>query len=147
YPDLKFYIAGRSMPDWLANIKLPNVIILGEIEDVKLFFASKQVMIVPVLSGSGVRVKIIEGMTAAKMVITSTIGAEGIDYTDRKNIWIAETPLDYLNAVVAIVENPAIAEQIGQEARKLILEQHDSEVVLATLLNFYHQLLSSTVDR
>ncbi|MEG1910141.1 MAG: glycosyltransferase, partial [Bacteroidales bacterium] len=120
---------------------------LGEIEDVKLFFASKQVMIVPVLSGSGVRVKIIEGMTAAKMVITSTIGAEGIDYTDRKNIWIAETPLDYLNAVVAIVENPAIAEQIGQEARKLILEQHDSEVVLATLLNFYHQLLSSTVDR
>lgn len=143
YPDLRFYIAGRSMPTWLLNMKLPNVIVLGEIEDVKLFMASKQMMIVPILSGSGVRVKIIEGMTAAKMIITSSIGAEGIDYTDRKNIWIAETPLDYVNAIVAGVENPEMAEQIGQEARKLILEQHDCEKILDILLAFYHQILQT----
>lgn len=62
YPDIKFYLAGRMMPDWLIKLDKPNLEIIGEVPDAKEFIRSKAVMIVPLFSGSGIRIKIIEGM-------------------------------------------------------------------------------------
>ena len=66
FPQLTFTIAGRHIPSKLKTLQLPNVIILGEVADAQEFMHSNDIMIVPILSGSGVRVKIIEGMALGK---------------------------------------------------------------------------------
>ena len=90
FPELKYYLAGREMPTWMRSLNLPNVEVLGEVEDAGVFLRSKAIMIVPLFSGGGIRVKIIEGMAAGKTIISTTIGAAGIRYTHRENILIAD---------------------------------------------------------
>jgi glycosyltransferase involved in cell wall biosynthesis len=79
-PNVQAYFAGRYMPNWLKNTSIEGVHIVGEVEDSIRFMTSKQIMVVPLLSGSGIRIKIIEAMSIGKTVIATTIAAEGIMY-------------------------------------------------------------------
>jgi glycosyltransferase involved in cell wall biosynthesis len=106
HPDLRLYLAGRGFPDDIRQKKIPNVICEGEIKDAAAYMADKPIMVVPLLSGSGMRVKIIQGMAAGKVILSTAIGAEGIDATDQKNILIANTPGELARAVDFCMENP-----------------------------------------
>lgn len=143
YPALKFYLAGRMMPDWLLKSKITNVEILGEVADASEFIKSKAVMIVPLFSGSGIRVKIVEGMALGKTVIATAIGAEGIDFTDGKNILIANSPGEFLKAVGLCIESRDFCEQIGNNARKLAEENHSLKKIIQKLEGFYALLLKN----
>ena len=90
FPNLKFYVAGRNAPAWLINkFHYPNIEFVGEVEDAYRFMNSKSIMIVPLFSGSGMRIKIIEGMALGKTIVSTEIGAEGIEVSDNENILIA----------------------------------------------------------
>lgn len=141
FPDLRFYLAGRMMPDWLQNLKMPNVVVLGEVPDAMEFINSKSVMIVPLFSGSGIRVKIIEGMALGKTVISTAIGAEGIEYKTGENILIANDPSEFLNAITQCISNREFSDSIGQNARKLIEDKHSLQRIIPTLEGFYDSLL------
>ena len=143
FPALKFYLAGRMMPSWLLKINLANVEVLGEVDDAKKFIQSKGVMIVPLFSGSGIRIKIIEGMALGKAIISTKIGAEGINYTNGKNIIIADTPDEFLDAIEKCVQNKVYCEQLGQNARKLIEQNHNIESTTQKLVGFYNNLLEN----
>ena len=102
FPDLKFYIAGRNPHLWKFSKKIskfPNVEIVGEVEDSREFMKSKGVMVVPVFSGSGVRVKIIEAMAMGKIVVTTKIGAEGIEYNRIKSVLIADSVNEFIEKI------------------------------------------------
>jgi len=143
YPDLKFYIAGRMMPEWLLKLNLHNVEVPGEVPDASEFIKSKAVMIVPLFSGSGIRVKIVEGMALGNAVIATAIGAEGIDYTDGKNILIANTPGEFLKAVDRCIESREYCRQIGNNARKLVEENHSLRMIIRKLEGFYTSLMKN----
>ncbi len=140
YPELKFYLAGRKMPNWLLKSKYPNVVILGEVEDAADFINSKAIMIVPLLSGSGIRVKIIEGMCAGKTIISTKIGAEGINCKDGTDILIANTPDEFLESVTKCVEDKNYCNNIGKNAKKLIEKNYDNEKIIQRLTEFYKQI-------
>ncbi|MCX6266655.1 MAG: glycosyltransferase family 4 protein [Bacteroidetes bacterium] len=142
FPDLKYYIAGREMPEWMLSIKLPNVIVLGEVEDARAFLSSKAIMIVPLFSGSGIRVKIIEGMAAGKTVISTSIGAEGICYSHRENILIADAPCEFFEMISICTKNQVLCSKIGKQARLLIETKYNAGFLIHKLLDFY-QLLPS----
>ncbi|HRG37404.1 MAG TPA: glycosyltransferase, partial [Bacteroidia bacterium] len=74
FPNLNLYLAGRNMPAWLLELKMENVKVMGEIVDSLKFICSKSVMIVPLQSGGGMRIKIIEGMALAKTIVSTAIG-------------------------------------------------------------------------
>ncbi|MCK4679052.1 MAG: glycosyltransferase [Bacteroidales bacterium] len=137
FPELKFYLAGRMMPDWLLKAKIPNVEVVGEVENALNFIQSKMIMIVPLFSGSGIRIKIIEGMTAGKPIISTSIGAEGINYENGKNILIADTPEEYLESVRNCINNEQYCFGLGENARKLIEKEHNNELLIERLTNFY----------
>lgn len=143
FPDLIFYLAGRRMPEWLMQYEHPNVVVLGEVEDAFGFMDSKGIMIVPLLSGSGIRIKIIEGMDAAKPIITTGVGAEGIDYENGRNILIADTPEEFFNQIVFCVTHPAESEKIGLAAKELIAHKHNIDEIVQRLELFYNQLLNA----
>jgi glycosyltransferase involved in cell wall biosynthesis len=139
-PDFVYHLAGRNMPEWLTTLNDPHVNVIGEVPDAKEFVANHNVAIVPLLSGSGIRIKIIESMAMGKTVITTRVGAEGILYDEEVNIIIAENKAKMVEAIRSLNENPQIAVRIGQAARRLIEETYDNRKIIARLLMFYEQI-------
>lgn len=142
-PALKLYLAGRSMPNSLCKSKTDGVIIVGEVDDARRFISSKQINIVPLLSGGGIRVKILEAMSAGKVVIATSVAARGINYTDGQNILIADTPDDFLRQLKLCVTNPSLVSEIGRNAAKLIDDEYSLTFQTNKIVDFYKQLLGS----
>jgi glycosyltransferase involved in cell wall biosynthesis len=141
-PDLRLYIAGRKAPGWLvARFGVSNVVFVGEVENAIDFMKSKAFMLVPLLSGSGMRVKIVEGMALGKPVISTSIGAEGIDVTDGHNILIADHPEDFVRAIEMLVTNRPEAERIGTNAKQFMRDHFDNRDITAKLAAFYEKHL------
>jgi glycosyltransferase involved in cell wall biosynthesis len=140
-PNVQAYFAGRYMPNWLKNTSIEGVHIVGEVEDSIRFMTSKQIMVVPLLSGSGIRIKIIEAMSIGKTVIATTIAAEGIMYENGKNIIIANTAEEFASAVKYCVENPDKCKSIGDEAYKLIAERYSNDQVVNQLVTLYKEII------
>lgn len=142
FPKLKIYLAGRETPEWLKNIKLKNVNVLGEVSDAYAFMESKTISVAPLFSGSGIRIKIIESMAMGKAVIATTIGAEGINYTNGENILIADTKKEFVKAIKKLYKDKKLALTIGQNARELVQKEHNIKETAQQLENFYEKMLS-----
>ncbi len=135
-------LAGRRMPAWLKSDGNTNLNVLGEVDSAIDFINQNNIMVVPLLTGSGMRIKIIEGMTLGKLVITTAIGAEGINYTHQKNIIIANSPEEFANAINYFLENEAEQIAIGKAARELMESDYDNGVIVDNLIHFCKDLLS-----
>ncbi|MEO6882965.1 MAG: glycosyltransferase family 4 protein [Bacteroidia bacterium] len=143
-PTLKFYIAGRNMPDWLLKLAKKNIFVAGEIEDSISFIQSKSVMIVPLFSGGGIRVKIIEGLALGKAIIATSIAAEGISYENKKNIFIANLPKEFIECIEKIIFDADLLKNTGENARKLAEEMYDIKKIIFRLTQFYSEILNPT---
>ncbi len=140
FPDLKIHLAGRGFPKRLVEAAYPNVICEGEISDSNTYMNDKQIMVVPLLSGSGMRVKIIQGMALGKTILSTSIGAEGIGCTYGKNILIANTPQQFLEAIKRCMNDKNYAEQIGKAGRELVAGSYSNEVIGKSVTEFYRTL-------
>jgi len=143
FPELKLFLAGRNMPEKLKKMTIANVEVLGDVSSAMEFINSKAIMIVPLFSGSGIRIKIIEGMALRKAIISTDIGAEGIDYKNEENILIANTPGEFLSAIEKCTADRAFCDTLGRNARKLIEEKHNLPNIIRKLEDFYRQVLQS----
>lgn len=141
FPELKLYLAGRKMPFWLKKGFYPNVEIVGEVENAYDFMKSKGIMIVPLHSGSGVRVKIIEGMALGKPIIATFHAASGIAYTSNENIFIANTAQEFQEKIKILVEQPYYAKSMGEKANHFIETRHSIEIATLHLVKLYNKLL------
>jgi glycosyltransferase involved in cell wall biosynthesis len=93
-------------------------------------------MIVPVLSGSGIRVKIIEGMALGKTIVTTTLGAAGIDCKDGEHILIANTPDEFIKKITLCIDSKETNKRIGENAKRLIEEKYSLTTTSAQLDSF-----------
>jgi glycosyltransferase involved in cell wall biosynthesis len=146
WPQITFHIAGRNTPAAFLNQKWPGVTVHGEVPDATAFVQQHGVMIVPLFSGSGMRVKIVEGMLMGKVVITTAVGKEGIEGEDGHHFLVADTKEQMINAVRLCVEQPEMASRIGQEALANAALQFDSIHAARKILGIYHQLLGYHQD-
>jgi polysaccharide biosynthesis protein PslH len=143
HPSLIFHIAGRNAPNWLRKIieRCNNIHFEGEIEDAHQFINQHAVMIAPLFSGSGMRVKIIEGMALGKTIVTTSIGAEGIDVVSGKNILIEDNEQDFLKRIDQVLTNRSFFDSIGQEAFEFVKNRYDNHQISGSLAKFYEQHL------
>lgn len=140
-PQAKLYLAGRKMPERWMKATIDGVSVVGEVPDAMYFIGSKKINVVPLLSGSGIRVKIIEAMSVGKTVITTSVGAQGIDYTDGVNLLIANTPQEFASQIKHCLDDRDFCDSVGQSAARLIAEQYNSGKLADQLLNFYDQII------
>lgn len=140
-PGAKFIIAGRGMPGELLHMSKPNVMVVESVTDGKAFFHKHELMVVPLLSGSGLRIKIIEGMAYGKAIVSTSVGAEGIHYTNGKDILIADTPSDFSEAVIELLRNEEKRAVLEKNASALAHREFDNLGVVAELVKFYSGLL------
>ncbi len=139
-PDLILYLAGRSMPEDLANTEQQGVEVVGEVESARAFMRSKSIMIIPLLSGGGMRVKMIEALALEKCVVSTTMGANGVQVRDGKTALIANSPGDFAKAILKAVGNAQLVDELGSAGRKLVLDSYNSEVLAQRLHKFMKEL-------
>lgn len=142
-PSSKLYLAGREMPEKYYNLQNPNIETVGPVKSAREFFLAKDIMIVPILSGSGMRIKIIEGMALGKVIIATTIGAEGINCTSGKNILIADTPEEFSKAIIKCLNDKEFSKNIGDNAKKLIEEEYSNDTISERMVHFFQSISKS----
>ncbi|MBK5286689.1 MAG: glycosyltransferase, partial [Bacteroidia bacterium] len=140
FPDLKLYLAGRAFPQEI-KIDDDNIIYDDEVKSAVDYMQGKAIMIVPLLSGSGMRVKILQAFALGKAVVSTSIGAEGIECTDGENILIADSPKDFVAAMSKLITDDSLRKKIGRNSHNLFLKKYSSEKIAAEVISFYNALI------
>jgi glycosyltransferase involved in cell wall biosynthesis len=139
---VKFYVAGNDIPERFDDYEvMGKIFIQGEVDDALEFVNSKSIMIVPLLSGGGMRVKIVEGMAMQKCIISTSLGAEGINFKDGVDILIANDQDEFYEAIKRCSADEEFCKSVGLNARKLIEDEHDINKVTKKLVEFYQQMV------
>ncbi|HBF89519.1 MAG TPA: glycosyl transferase family 1 [Bacteroidales bacterium] len=141
FPEIKFYLAGRNAPDWFVKRIPSNIIYLGEIKNAYEFMNSKAIMLVPLLSGSGMRIKIIEGMALGKTIVSTSVGTEGIASTKNHNILIADKTEDFIKSIEKAISKHEFFEKIGKNAVTFVNENFNNNTITKSLLDFYFNFI------
>jgi glycosyltransferase involved in cell wall biosynthesis len=143
FPDLEMHIAGRNAPEWLIRkFKRPGVVFHGEIDDAHAFMREHSVMVVPLLSGSGMRIKIIEGMAMGKAIVSTPVGAEGLGVTHEEQVMVADRPDEFVQSVQTLLSDPSRIRKMGEQAYAFIGEHFDNRVLAGKLAGFYQNCRS-----
>jgi len=137
FKNIKLHLAGRKMPSWILEDNVAGVFNHGEVESANAFINNNDIMLVPLLSAGGMRVKIIEGMALGKTVISTKIGAEGINYKDGENILIANNIDEFKQVIKMLINHPEMINSIGNKARELVSNYYDNKTISKNLIKFY----------
>ncbi|MCL2245612.1 MAG: glycosyltransferase family 4 protein [Lentimicrobiaceae bacterium] len=138
-PNIRLVLAGKGNKAIFGDINMPNVQVFDFVESAQQFINEYDIMIVPLLSGSGMRIKIMEGMALGKPIITTALGAEGIEITDKENIFIANTPEEMVQTIIFCATHVRQCEEMGRNARKLIENKYTQEVIVKDLLELVNR--------
>ena len=139
---VKFYVAGNDIPERFDDFEvMGKIFIQGEVDDALEFVNSKSIMIVPLLSGGGMRVKIVEGMAMQKCIISTSLGAEGINFKNGEDILIANDQDEFYEAIKRCIADEEYCKSVGLNARKLIEAEHDVNKVTQKLIEFYQKMI------
>ncbi len=139
---LALHIAGRNTPKRLLKMKRPGIVVEGEVPSASAFINQHSLMVVPLLSGSGMRAKILEGMALGKAVLSTQMGMEGIGIKPGIHALIANSPKEFarqISKACQLQKNKQL-ESMGRSARRFVLEQYDSLEVARQLAQAYGEL-------
>jgi glycosyltransferase involved in cell wall biosynthesis len=141
FPKLKLLVVGiGELPEKYSDTySTTSTEFTGAVDDVKPYYNKAAVSIVPLLTGSGTRLKILEAMGMGVPVVSTTIGAEGIDYKDGKEILIADEENDFANKIIGLLKDMNKREKVSTEARKLAVSQYDWKVIGDKMAHFLNK--------
>jgi len=139
-PGAKLILAGRGMPAKFKRLASNTIIIKENVKSSPEFYSEHDIMLVPLWSGSGLRIKLVEGLAYGKPIITTSIGAEGIPYTNGKHLIIADTKKEFSDAIVSLLTDSSKKQMLQSNARKLAEEQFNYKTIAADLILFYKSL-------
>jgi sugar transferase (PEP-CTERM/EpsH1 system associated) len=138
-PDATFCIAGKAPPAEVQHLAKADkqIVVTGAVDDMRDYYAKAAVVVVPLRVGGGTRLKILEGMAMGKAIISTTVGAEGIDHTEGKNILLRDEPDDFASAIAGVMDDFALRTSLGREGRVLVEQKYDWQAVGNTLCNVF----------
>ncbi len=136
-PQAVLNIAGRNAPAELMRLQRKNVCIHGEVDSAFEFMTKQNVMIVPLFSGSGMRVKILESMVMGRVTITTTIGLEGIAAKDGEHVLLANNVANFVNQLVWCFEQRTFANDLAEKGRQFIEESYSHRAIAKKLMMNY----------
>lgn len=137
----RLIVIGNNPPEELKKYESSNVTITGFVEDPSNYFREAVCMVVPLLSGAGIKVKVIEAMAAGLPVLTNDIGIEGIPATDNVSYIHCRTSQDYLIAINKLIDNQKMAVKIGNESKKLISKEFNLEMSAMKYMRLLEEML------
>lgn len=140
-PGAELHVVGRQPDERTTCLhNLPSIDIVGEVDNLEPCYRSCQVCVVPLRSGGGTRLKILEAMAYGRPVVSTTIGAEGIDVEHGRNILIADTPEELAKAVTLLLNDPDKSLNIAQEGRHLVEDRYAWKGIAEIMYEQYDKL-------
>jgi len=140
-PESTVTVAGQRPVDSIRALAAdPSIKVVGYVSDSREMARDCGVFIVPLRSGSGVRVKILNALAMGLPVVSTSIGAEGLDVESGKHLILADTPSDFADAVILLLRDKKLADQIGRNGRDLVCEKYSWEIVGDRLHKIYYKL-------
>jgi len=144
HPDLSFKIVGdKPDPKVLALAQRKGVQVTGRVPDVRPYLSESLALVVPLRSGGGTRLKILEAMAMGRPVVSTSQGAEGLEITDGVNILLADAPEKFAKHVFALLAEPQLGSRLGREGRNLVEAKYDWKTCLSKIDGFYRTLLGN----
>jgi polysaccharide biosynthesis protein PslH len=122
--DIEWRLVGRNAHAINGLVSGEGIRVIGPVDDAVLALAEASVCVVPLLSGSGTRFKILEAWAAARAVVSTTLGAEGLDAKPGEHLLIADEPEAFAAAIVRLMENPGLRRRLGESGRALYLDRY-----------------------
>lgn len=147
-PDVTITIVGKNPPkDFvrLAEEPTSGVIVTGFVEELDPYFAKSALMVIPVRAGGGMRVRILEAFARAMPVVTTTIGLEGIDARPGKDLLVGDTPSDFADSVLDLMQDKFLRMTLSSNGRQLVESRYDWQVVLGELDKTYERLAATSL--
>jgi sugar transferase (PEP-CTERM/EpsH1 system associated) len=139
-PQAHLYVVGKNPHPRLACLATqPGVTLTGYVEDVRPYIAAAEVYVVPLLTGGGTRLKVLEAMAMGKALVSTTLGCEGIPAVSGRDLVVADSAADLATQVLALLGNAARREQLGRAARAFVEQHFDWQTVTAPLEEVYER--------
>jgi glycosyltransferase involved in cell wall biosynthesis len=133
-PGVTLSIVGRAPTPAVQRLAdIAGVEVTGRVGDVRGYIGRAAVYVVPIRIGGGTRLKIFEAMGMGKVVVSTTVGAEGLPVTHEKDVWLADTPDAFASAVVSLLRDPARRVHLERSARELVVTRYDWSAVAGQL--------------
>ena len=143
-PDFQLVLLGKDAPREILALHddpaMP-VTVEGLVPDTRPYLQGSAMFICPLRSGSGTRFKLLEALACGCPVVSTTVGAEGLDAVDGVHMLLRDTPQEFADAVVTLLQNPALAATIGREGRAWVIQQHAWARSAALLRDAYDKLI------
>jgi polysaccharide biosynthesis protein PslH len=145
YPRLRLCVVGRRPPESILRQQSPSVEVTGVVDDVRPWLDRADVVVVPLRIGGGTRLKILEAMAMGKAVVSTTLGAEGLDVVPERDLLVADDAAGFVTQVGRLLDDPPLAGRIGASARQVVTSQYSWKTAVESLLSFYDELLEARV--
>ena len=146
HPELVFTIVGRDPSPEVLGLVSDRIRVTGTVDDIRPFFASAVAVIVPIRYGSGTRYKILEAMAAGVPVISTRLGAEGIEVKDGVHLLLADSKSEIAAAVGRLLNSPGTRKRFSQAARALMFKAYDWPIIGAHLYGIHAELAARRVS-
>lgn len=143
-PDAEVVLVGRAPPPEVASLAGEGVTVTGEVPSVEPFLERANVVVVPVATGGGIRVKVIEALGAGKAVVCTRLGAAGLPVTDREHLCLAETDDELARAILELLADPDARAALGRRARAWAVEHAGWDGAIDAYERLYRSLLGGT---
>jgi sugar transferase (PEP-CTERM/EpsH1 system associated) len=139
--DVTATFVGQDPPAHIKRLnQIPGIKIVGRVDDVRPYVLDGAVYIAPLRIGGGTRLKIIEALAMGKAVVSTRVGAEGLDLTDGENIILADAPERFADKIIFLLDNPDIAEKLGVTGRKLVESKYGWDTLAVKLERFLSEV-------
>jgi glycosyltransferase involved in cell wall biosynthesis len=146
HPQARCKIIGGRPPPSLLALAGPRVELTGFVSDLRPHLAAAAAVVVPLRLGGGTRLKIVEGMAMGKAIVSTTLGAEGIEAIPGRDLLIEDRPAAFADSVNRVLAEPGLAARLGRSARRLAVERYAWSGAAGALEDFYRQILGENHD-
>jgi len=136
FPGLSLFVAGKNMPQHLKESKVPGVHMVGEVDQSTPFLCQHTVFVAPLLSGSGMRAKLIEAAALGRVIVATGMALEGAGFRKDEEVLLADTPEEFLEALYRLVNHPDLVLNLGQKAREAVRKHFNSQSLGADLVGW-----------
>jgi glycosyltransferase involved in cell wall biosynthesis len=141
-PNVKLVIAGQHpAPAILKLAERAGVSVTGAVPEVTPYYQQARLSIVPLRAGGGTRLKILESMALGRPVVSTSLGCEGLQVVDQEHLLIADTPVEFAQRVIQLLQDRELRARLAGQARRLVESRYDWSVISANLLRVYHDLV------
>jgi glycosyltransferase involved in cell wall biosynthesis len=142
-PAARLYVVGRRPPDVIASRDGRGVTIVGAVDDVRPYIERAAVVVVPLRLGGGTRLKVLEAMAMGRAVVSTSLGAQGLEVAPERDLFIADDAESFATRVVEVLEDPALANRLGALARQRIEAHYGWAASVKTLRRLHGEILEA----